>query len=380
VRGWGWAALAVGLAAAGGGWWLGWTELIVPGVSVTVIFIAGILAALGSANWDVSLDVVHRRVPVGSDPGAKVVVVNRGRRRVTVRGLAVPVGSSLVSLKVGTLAPGGITVADLQVATKRREVLKIGPAMAFRGDPFGLVSRTWTWGGQLDVAVYPATVAVPLTIAGLAKDIEGLPTGQPSEADISFHALREYHHGDDVRSIHWRSSARLGQLMVRQSEDTRRVQVALVVSTDRDEYASPADFELAVSAYTSIGLAQLAESGDLAVVAKGGMLPVAKAGRGSLLDQAAAIKLGSGGSLAKAAARARSQAPGATLAVLVTGTTLSQAELRRIAWFLPREAVTLAVRCEVGSELSVSRVGRLSLLTLGQLEDLPKVLRRLGPR
>jgi uncharacterized protein (DUF58 family) len=247
-----------------------------------------------------------------------------------------------------------------------------------------MVGRSWSWGTPLDLVVYPETIPVPVALPGMAKDIEGRPTGQPSEADISFHALREYAYGDDRRAIHWRSSARLGQLMVRQSEDTRRIQMALIVSTDPTEYTHQQDFELAVCAYASLGLAQLAVSGELAVIAEGAILPTAKASPGPLLDHAAAIRLGEIGqtscSLLAAAAKSRTYVPRATLVLLLTGDKLPTKELRRLSWFLPREAQAVAVSCRSGAELEVRKAGRLGLARIGSLQDLPRVLRRLGMR
>jgi uncharacterized protein (DUF58 family) len=234
----------------------------------------------------------------------------------------------------------------------------------------------------LNLVVYPRTIAVPVAMPGMAKDIEGKPTGQPSDADISFHALRDYEAGDDRRSIHWRSTARLGKLMVRQSEDARRVQLALIVSTEREEYAREKDFEIAVGAYASLGLAELDSSGEVAVAAGGGVLEASTDGRGALLDHSAGITLQprarGGVSLASSAAMSRREVPRATLAILVTGTVSSVHDLQRVAQFLPREAKAIAVRCHAGADLELTQVGRLGVVTVGSLDDLPRALRRLG--
>ncbi|MDR2253252.1 MAG: DUF58 domain-containing protein [Bifidobacteriaceae bacterium] len=382
VRPWAWWALGASLLALGGGWLLGWSELAAPGGAVAAVFVAGAVSSIGNPKFAVALTARHRRVAEGADPGVVAQVTNSGARRVGARRLVLPVGPGTVGVKLPALAPGASVVTAVPVPTKRRAVLTVGPAQAVRGDPLGMVARTWSWGTPLDVVVYPRTIRVPVGMSGMAKDIEGKPTGQPSETDVSFHALRDYEPGDDRRSIHWRSSARLGRLMVRQSEDARRVQMAVLVSTAAREYSHPRDFELAVSAYASLGLAQLAASGELAVIARGALLPIAKAGPGPLLDHAAAIQLAddpSGAhSLAAAAGAARGEAPGATLAALVTGTVLTDRDLRRIAWFLPREASALAIRCRLGADITVSRIGRLGLATIGALEHLPRALRRLG--
>jgi uncharacterized protein (DUF58 family) len=366
----------------GVGWVLGWPELAVPGAAVITVFAIGTVSSLGNPKFEVELTAGHRRVPVGSDPEVKIRARNVGRRRSPAQRLTLPVAERQVPVRLPALAPGESVAADVSVPTGRRAMLPVGPTKAVRGDPFGMVGRTWSWGNTLEVVVYPPTVTVPVSWPGMAKDIEGKPTGQPSEADVSFHALREYVHGDDIRSIHWRSTARLGHLMVRQSEDTRRVQMVLLVSTAPEEYARRRDFELAVSVYASLGLAQAQASGDLAVLAGGSTLPIAKAGPGPVLDHAAASQLGPPGaanhSLASAAGRSRREAPRATLAILVTGTKLPVSAVRRAAWFLPREASALALRCEQGAELTVSKIGRLGLGTIGSLDELPRALRRLG--
>ncbi len=70
--------------------------------------------------------------------------------------------------------------------------------------------------------------------------------------DLAFHALREYVRGDDLRHVHWRSSARAGQLLVRQYHQTRRNHATVIVDDARDSYKTEDDFELAVSIAASL--------------------------------------------------------------------------------------------------------------------------------
>ena len=77
--------------------------------------------------------------------------------------------------------------------------------------------------------------------AGLLRDLEGVATDAISQSDLAFHALREYVPGDDLRHVHWRSSAKAmgsggeNQLLVRQYLDTRRSHATIVV----DDGAEP---------------------------------------------------------------------------------------------------------------------------------------------
>ena len=81
-------------------------------------------------------------------------------------------------------------------------------------------------------------VALESLGAGLLRDLEGVSTDAVSQSDLAFHALREYVPGDDLRHVHWRSSAKVmaaageTQLLVRQYLDTRRSHATVVVDDD----------------------------------------------------------------------------------------------------------------------------------------------------
>ncbi|MDR1441442.1 MAG: DUF58 domain-containing protein [Bifidobacteriaceae bacterium] len=428
VRPWGWAALALGLSGLAVGWWLGWPELAVPGGCATATFLAGSVSTLGRPRLAVALETDRQRVEAGGSLGVRLRIVNLGRRRVRPRGLMLPIGARLVPVRVRALAPGREVLVDLTVPATARGLLRIGPPKAFRGDPFGLALRTWDWGAPSVVAVYPRTARVVVGAPGLIRDVEGRPTGQAAQTGLSFHALREYQPGDDIRSVHWRSSARLGQIMVRESEDIRRVRVVLIISAAREEYGGARDFELAVSVFASVGLSQLGESGDLAVMDGQVVLGPGQVARGRLLDQAAALVLGGpsspstpsglsglsrsrgpaglsgpsgssgSGTLAGAAARARREAPSSNHAILVTGGRLAEDDLRRIAQYLPPDASVVALRCDTsweaagvrsgrtvragGASRSVrvadtGRAGRAKWARIGRLEDLPQTMAKL---
>ncbi|MCL2804013.1 MAG: hypothetical protein FWD29_08725, partial [Micrococcales bacterium] len=174
---------------------------------------------------------------------------------------------------------------------------------------------------------------------------------------------------------------RLGQLMVRQSEDIRRVQMVLVASTAIEQFGGTGDFELAAGATSSLALSQLDQAGSVTVVANGATVRARPALRGTVLDLVAGLVVrpaGQGGeTLATAAARARRDVPAVTLAILVTGVKQTLPALRAVTGYLPGQAWALAIRCQVGAATEVSQVGRLALATIGSLEALPKALRQL---
>ena len=81
----------------------------------------------------------------------------------------------------------------------------------------------------------------------MIRDQEGIPSDEISMSDLAFHALREYVPGDELRHVHWRSSAKASKLLIRQYHDTLRSHLTVVVDDDSGSYGDPEDFETAVS-------------------------------------------------------------------------------------------------------------------------------------
>ena len=152
--------------------------------------------------------------------------------------LELPVGSMVHRYGVPRLAPGETHEESFTIRTERRGVIPVGPASTRRGDPLGMLSRDVEWTDVVEILVRPPMVPMDSLGAGLLRDLEGVSTDAVSQSDLAFHALREYVPGDDLRHVHWRSSAKAmavaddSQLLVRQYLDTRRSHVTLVVDDD----------------------------------------------------------------------------------------------------------------------------------------------------
>ena len=138
-------------------------------------------------------------------------------------------------------------------------MIAVGPATTRRGDPLALLSRDVAWTGVNEILVRPPMVPLDSLGAGLLRDLEGVPTDAVSQSDLAFHALREYVPGDDLRHVHWRSSAKAmaaageSQLLVRQYLDTRRSHATIVVDDAPSRvWADGEDFETAMSVAASI--------------------------------------------------------------------------------------------------------------------------------
>jgi uncharacterized protein (DUF58 family) len=145
--------------------------------------------------------------------------------------------------------------------TVRAEVrgrYEVGPLVVRLTDPFGLceLGRSFTALGHL--IVVPQVVALPsVRVAG-----EYSGSGDSRARSVAVHgeddaATREYRCGDDLRRVHWRSSARTGELMVRREEQPWESRATIVLDTRRQGHRGEgptSSFEWAVSAAASIAL------------------------------------------------------------------------------------------------------------------------------
>jgi uncharacterized protein (DUF58 family) len=290
--------------------------------------------------------------------------------------MEVPVGRSTASFPLPRLAAGAEHDELLRIPTERRQVIVLGPVRSVRGDPFGLVGRTLTWTEPQTIYVHPRTVRLDQAATGFLRDLEGQPTSVISTSDISFHALREYVPGDDRRYVHWKSTARSvdGTIMVRQFEDTRRNHLAIALDDLNAGYTDELDFELAVSVTGSLGIHALRMEQDLTVAAAD---PLPAGTRNRMLDGLARLELRrEGRDFAAVTEGLVRNARSVSTVALVTGAHTPLDVIRRAADRFAPDVRVLAVRAHEGAEVAHQAVGRLRLLTIGSLADLPRLLRR----
>lgn len=374
----GWFALLTAVVLAGIGAWAGWIELMVPAAALLGALLCATLLAAGRSAFGAELTMADRRVRVGERAMGQLAVWNSSRRRLLPARMVLPVGPAEIVFQIGSLAPGQRFDEVFTVPTAKRALLRVGPVRSSRGDPLGLIDRAVKWTDAIDLYVHPRIVPLKGTTAGILRDLEGQPTEQITDSDISFHALREYVPGDDRRNIHWKSSARLGKLMVRQYQESRRVHVGLALSTAASEYADPEDFELAISVLASIGVQNLRDERETSALAGRTLLRTERAR--ALMDDCCPLEMAPDGLGALRMARSVVRdVPGTSLMYLLTGGVLSHRDVRGAVTHLPPDLRIVTVRCATGQEAEFHQTGRLTQLTVGQLEDLPRLLRQAVP-
>lgn len=145
-----------------------------------------------------------------------------------------------------------------QVRSDLRGQYPIGPMSVRVSDPFGLVELGRSFTSVTKLVVTPRTV--PLPNIPMGGDLTGSGDNRPrafasgSAEDV---AVREYRRGDDLRRVHWRSSARVGELMVRREEQPWQSRATLFLDNRVRAHRGqgPASsFEAAVSTAASIAV------------------------------------------------------------------------------------------------------------------------------
>jgi len=319
-RGVGLIGAAVVLLAVGFGF--GYPELTVVGTAAA----AAIGFALGYAVWRPRLDVTRTvdpdRVMRGESSHVSLVVRNISRLRGATLIAFDRCGNALVPVPLLKLRAGAQTAADYPVPTDRRGVVRIGPLRVVRRDPLGLVTVPRSHGGVNQVWVYPRVHPLTAVPVGVVRSLDGRVDRVP-HGTITFDALREYVVGDELRHVHWRTTARVGELMVREHVDTSLPRLVVLLDDRLRAYPDAGDdrdsagFEAACEAAASIVTAAFTADLPIALCLVSG---ATVGGRGAVpfLDLLAEATLRSDADVAAATERAVAEARRSTAEALHT--------------------------------------------------------------
>lgn len=384
----GWSTLITVTAAFAFGYAAGLIELVAVGFGGTVVLVVAIIYLIGRTPITVGLTLDHNRVVVGQDAQGSVVIHNPTRRRALSSTIEIPIGNRIIDMAIPGIAHGASVSREFRIPTVRRGVFQVGPIRTVRADPIGMVRREVVWTDAEQLFVHPATVAIPSTSTGLIRDLEGQPTRDLSNSDVSFHALREYMPGDERRYIHWKSTAKTGTFMVRQFEETRRSRLVVAMSLADLDYSMDEEFELAVSCAASLGIRAIRDARDIAVVVGEETPEFAKKkvfgirlldslSSNRLLDDLAGVeRAASSLSIADVARVAADRVAGVSVAFLVCGSSVTLSSLRSASVQFPLGVEVVVVVCDPDRVPGLRRISGLTVLTVGYLGDLSASLAR----
>ncbi len=328
--------LAAGITVAALGVGLGERALLSIGIAVLVLPLFAALAT-GRARYRIRClrKITPTRVPAGQHATVSLRLENISR---------LPTGLLLaedtVPYPLGTrprfvlerIEQGGARELSYPIQSSSRGRFTVGPLRVRVADAFGLVELGHSFAEHSVLVVTPAITALPRT--ALAGSWHGEGSGRTRTAATAGEddvVPRGYRDGDELRKVHWRSTARHGELMVRREEQRWRNRAVLLLDTRASAHAGTgpgSSFEFAVSAVASIGV-HLTQAGlDGHLITDRGTASAPGRFEDILLDSLAVIKTSRGTELTHGMDGMHGPAGG--LLVVVAG-RLSPAQARKLA-------------------------------------------------
>lgn len=153
---------------------------------------------------------------------------------------------------------GGRREVSYRVRSDLRGCYPLGPLQLRLSDPFGMCELARSFSMHDTLTVVPTVETLPAV--GLSAEVSGHGEGRQRSAALAGEddvIPRGYRQGDDLRRVHWRSTARHGELMVRREEQPWRARCTVLLDTRRtayDGFGPESPFEWAVSGAASVCL------------------------------------------------------------------------------------------------------------------------------
>ena len=243
-------ALLAGVAALITGLTLDWLAFDLLGIGLLGVLVLGFAAVARPSRLVIDREIQPPRVPKGSPAIAFLTFANRGRRTVPVAVATQPFGSQRVRTVIPKLRGGERGTRAYRLPTRQRGIFDVTPLEVTRRDSFELFRLSRKHGRTERIWVYPRVLGFRTLPAGQTRHLEGPSSDTAPQGNITFHRLREYIAGDDLRLVHWRSSARAGRLMVKHNVDTSQP-FTVVIFDQRPHLYTEESFEQAVDVAAS---------------------------------------------------------------------------------------------------------------------------------
>ena len=256
---------------------------LVLGMLLSIIVLSGVLSELVLRRIRVERRL-PRRAFAGSPALVELVVRNDKARLPSM------------SIEAEDVAPGepcdrrcyflridarGEQVATYQRTPRKRGVLRFTEVVLRTRYPFGLFEKSRVVPLDGELVVYPALVRHARIHASDERAGADVPTARRGPG-TEVAGVREYQSGDDARAIHWRRSASLDRLVVRERAREVARRVTLLVDERRPEGADAAwaeRFEDAISRAAASAARALEEGAAVEVVARSGASPLVLPGQ-----------------------------------------------------------------------------------------------------
>ena len=325
------------LVLAGVGRILAMPELFVLAAGAGALVAAATFAVrLPNVQVQASRELHPPKVQAGGASRVELALRNVGARRTPVVLVRDPFdeGRRQARFLLAPVHPGEVARAAYRLPTEKRGVFTIGPLELEVSDSFGLTSVVNEIAPSTQLTVYPRTdriVPLPHTRGHDPHAGADHPTALGATGD-DFYALRAYEMGDDLRRVHWPSTARLDELMIRQLEMPWQGRATVLLDV-RGRSHNEESLELAVSAAASIVTASWGRGSLLRLVTTGGLDTGFAAGHQhveSIMEELATIGPAGKDRLEPVLAGLRGPGNAGALAAIFTAEA-TQGELERVA-------------------------------------------------
>lgn len=255
------AFVAAGVTASLCALVLGQKDLLRVGVLLVALpVVAALVVGRTRLRLQVRRSLTPDQVPVGNQATVELTLSNHGR---------MPAGLLLLEDRipyvlghrprfvVDRVSPNWRRTVTYPVKSDVRGMFQVGPLMLTVADPFGLVETSRTFTRSQHLLVTPRVHKLPNIRLG--ADRAGSGENRPraiAAAGEEDATVREYRDGDDLRRVHWRSTARRGSLMVRREEQPWQSRCAIFLDArtiSHHGHGPSSSLEWSVSAAASIG-------------------------------------------------------------------------------------------------------------------------------
>lgn len=247
---------ALGAATTAVGLVVGLVELTGLGISLVALVVVAVVALRGVRPTVHCARVLGAsRAIAGATVTVQITATHVGSGHSRQLRLADPIvypdgRTSTARQSIRPLAAGETETTTYGLRVAHRGICTVGPLRLKVTDPFGLARRLLPGPGVTHLTVLPRieTIEAPSLLVESEDHVEAPPANTHGS---EFSSLREYARGDDLRKVHWRTSARRDELVVRRDAEPHRPGCTVVLDV-RAPWHDATTFERAVSAAASI--------------------------------------------------------------------------------------------------------------------------------
>ncbi|MGO1385888.1 MAG: DUF58 domain-containing protein [Arachnia sp.] len=247
--------------------WIGFLLALMPLTGLAVVWLL-------SPRLRVTRRIEPQEVPLGERPRADLRITNLKPLSLSTAEFRDACPGALGSAARFSLAHGGgrwNQSVGYEVRADHRGHFNLGPLDVTNNDPLNLATSSWRVPGnaatlRVTPRMYPLTMPRRLIGSGSTGETTPQRIGHFGQDDV---LVREHRHGDDLRRVHWRLTAKQGELMVRLEEQPWDPSVTLIIDNRAAGHLGSGPdggLEFSISAVASIAAVLLSEKCRVTVV------------------------------------------------------------------------------------------------------------------